>query len=289
MRALAEFVMRGRVQAISVAIAGVVLPFFVWASAAVVGLVTLRRSGQDAVVVLGWSVLAAIAMMLWQGDSGPVVALLGTAAAAWMLRISRSWPYALVTIVVVGLLSAAVLSVSDSQFVAMLTEKLNEFLATLRARMSAEQAALLGQMSAIQVSGLLGVRSASLMVIALLLARWWQAMLYNSGGFREEFHSLRLPVPIVIGSIAAGLLIAQIGHDYQVWIALFALPFIVAGFALVHGLIGIRRWGRGPLIVLYIAWFVAWELVTGVLLLLALIDSWWDFRGRLIAKQRRQQ
>lgn len=288
MRALAEFVMRGRVQAISVAIAGVVLPFFVWASAAVIGLVTLRRSGQDAIVVLGWGVMAALAMMLWQGDPGPVVALIGTAIAAWVLRMSRSWPYALIMIVVAGLLSATAFNVSESPFVAMLTEKLNEFLTALRARMSAEQAALLGQMSATQVSGLLGVRSASSMVIALLLARWWQAMLYNPGGFREEFHSLRLPVTVVIGLIVAGLLIAQISPDYQVWTALFALPFIVAGFALVHGLVGIRRWGRGPLIVLYIAWLVAWELVTGVLLLLALVDSWWDFRGRLIAKQRQQ-
>ncbi len=289
MRALAEFVMRGRVQAISVAIAGVVLPFFAWVSAAVVGLIALRRSGTDAFVVLGWSALAAVAMMLWQGDPGPVIGLIGTAAAAWILRLTRAWPYALVIVVTAGLVAAAILSVSDSHFVAMLTDKLNEFLTAFRARIPAEQAALLGQMSTTQVSGLLGARSASMMVIALLVARWWQAMLYNPGGFREEFHRLRLPVAIVIGSIVAGLLIAQLGHDYQVWGVLFAIPFIVAGFALVHGMVGIRRWGRGPLIVLYVAWLIAWELVTGVLLLLAVVDSWWDFRGRLIAKQQRQQ
>lgn len=286
MRALAEFVMRGRVQAICVAIAGIVLPFFAWVSAAVVGLVALRRSGQDAVVVLGWSVLAAIAMMLWQGDPGPVVALIGTAVAASVLRMTRSWPYALLTVVVAGLLSAVMFNVGDSHFVAKLTEMLNEFLATLRTKMPPEQAALLGQMSTTQVSGLLGVRSAGLMVIALLLARWWQAILYNPGGFREEFHRLRLPITIVIGLIAAGVLIAQISRDYQVWTALFALPFVVAGFALVHGMVGLRSWGRGPLIVLYVAWVLAWELVTGVLLLLAVIDSWVDFRGRLAARQR---
>ena len=67
--------------------------------------------------------------------------------------------------------------------------------------------------------------------------------------------------------------------------ALFALPFLVAGFALVHGVVGIRHWGRGPLIVLYIAWLLAWELVTGVLLLLAVVDSWLDFRARLRNRQ----
>jgi hypothetical protein len=286
MRALAEFVMRGRAQAIGVAIAGVVLPFFVWVSAAVVGLVVLRRSSQDAVIVLGWSLLAATAMMLWQGDPGPVAALLGTAVAAWVLRMLRSWPLALVAIVTTGLLSAVLLNATDSHFVAELVAMLNEFIAKLHERMTAEQAAMLGDMSAVQVSGLLGLRSACLMVMALLLARWWQAMLYNPGGFREEFHSLRLPVPIVIGLIAAGLLVAVMGGDYKVWCVLFALPFVVAGFALVHGVVGIKRWGRGPLVVLYIAWVLVWEIVTATLLLLALVDSWWDFRARLRARQQ---
>ncbi len=286
MRALAEFVMRGRAQAIGVAIAGVVLPFFAWVSAAVVGLVVLRRSGQDAFIVLGWSVLAALAVMLWQGDPGPVAALIGTAVAAWVLRWVRSWPLALVAIVAAGLLSAVLLNAVGSQFVTELVGMLNEFLAKLRAQVPAEQATFLGAMSAVQVNGLLGLRSASLMVIALLVARWWQALLYNPGGFREEFHNLRLPVPVVIGLIAAGALITAVGDDYKVWAALFALPFVVAGFALVHGIVGIKRWGRGPLVVLYLAWLFVWELVTGALLLLAVMDSWWDFRGRLRVKQK---
>jgi len=285
MRALAEFVMRGRTQAIAVAIAGVTLPFFIWVSGAVVGLVALRRSSQDALVVLGWSVLAAIAIMLWQGDPGPVAALLGTAIASWVLRWTRSWPLALVAIVTAGLLSAVALNIADSRFVAQLVDMLNELLARWREQLPPEQATLLGTMNAVQVSGLLGLRSASLMIVALLVARWWQAMLYNPGGFREEFHSLRLPVSIVLGLIATGLLIAQIGPSYKVWATLLALPFVVAGFALVHGLVGLKRWGRGPLIVLYIAWLLAWELVTGALLLVAVIDSWWDFRGRLRARQ----
>jgi hypothetical protein len=286
MRALAEFAMRGRAQAIGVAIAGIVLPFFIWISAAVIGLVALRRSAQDAFIVLGWSVLAAVAIMLWQGDPGPVTALIGTAIAAWVLRWSLSWSLALTAIVVAGLLSAVLLEAVDSSFVAQLSAVLNEFLAKLREQLPAGQATLITQMSSVQVSGLLGLRSATLMTIALLLARWWQALLYNSGGFRTEFHSLRLPVPVVIGLIASSLLIMQVGDDYKIWAALFALPFLVAGFALVHGMVGIKHWGRGPLIVLYLAWFLAWELVTGVLLILAVADSWLDFRGRLSAKQR---
>lgn len=284
MRALAEFVMRGRTQAIGVAVAGIVLPFFVWISAAVVGLVALRRSPQDAFIVLGWSVLAAAAVMFWHGDPGPVSALLGTAIAATILRWTRSWPSALVAIVAAGLLSGLALNTLGAGFVVELVGMLNEFLLKLREQMPAEQATMLGELNAAQVSGLLGLRSACLMVIALLLARWWQALLYNPGGFREEFHRLRLPVPVVIGLIAAGLAMALAGSEYKLWAALFALPFVVAGFALVHGVIGIKRWGRGPLVVLYLAWVFVWEIVTAALLLLAVIDSCLDFRARLRAR-----
>ncbi|HEY3699328.1 MAG TPA: hypothetical protein VGK97_08355 [Spongiibacteraceae bacterium] len=276
--------MRGRAQAIGVAVAGVVLPFFVWISAAVVGLVVLRRSPQDAFIVLGWSVLAAAAAMFWHGDPGPISALLGIAIAATVLRWTRSWPLALVAIVAAGLLSGLVLKTLGASFVAELVGMLNEFLLKLREQMPAEQAAMLGELNAAQVSGLLGLRSACLMVIALLVARWWQALLYNPGGFREEFHRLRLPVPVVVGLIAAGLAMALAGSEYKLWAALFALPFVVAGFALVHGVIGIKRWGRGPLVVLYLAWVFVWEIVTAALLLLAVIDSCLDFRARLRAR-----
>jgi len=62
MRALAEFIMRGRVQAIGVAIVGILLPFFLWFGVAAVGLVVLRKGGSEAFVVLGWGLLAALAV-----------------------------------------------------------------------------------------------------------------------------------------------------------------------------------------------------------------------------------
>ncbi|MDB6061337.1 MAG: hypothetical protein JWM78_1440 [Verrucomicrobiaceae bacterium] len=283
MRALAEFAMRGRAQAIGVAVLGIVLSVFVWISAGVVGLVVLRRGALDAFIVLGWALLAAIGIWLWQGDPGPVTALIATAIAAYVLRWSRSWPLALIAIVITGLMSGFVVSLVGAEFVTLLVLKLNQFIAE---NIPAEQAAVLGQLNAVQVSGLLALRSTCLAVIALLMARWWQAALYNPGGFRDEFHRLRLPLPLAAGLIAGGALTALLGEDYQWWSIMFALPFVVSGFALIHGMVGIKGWGRGPLIALYLAWIVLWEVVTATLLLLALIDSWWDFRERLRARSQ---
>ena len=43
------------------------------------------------------------------------------------------------------------------------------------------------------------------LISALLLARWWQSALFNPGGFREEFHALRLPRALVFATMV-GLL-----------------------------------------------------------------------------------
>src|SRR5690606_5940192 len=116
------------------------------------------------------------------------------------------------------------------------------------------------------------------------LARWWQAMLYNPGGFREEFHRLRLPPLLAAGLIAAGIVATLPGPDYRLWAALFAVRFTVAGFALVHGVAGLNGWGRGPLVALYLCWLLfGWA--KAMLLLAALVDSWVDIRRR-VSRQR---
>ena len=61
MRALAEFIMRGRMQAIFVVAGAAALPMLFWLSAAAGSLVLLRRGLSDALGVLVWAVLPALA------------------------------------------------------------------------------------------------------------------------------------------------------------------------------------------------------------------------------------
>lgn len=281
MRALAEFVMRGRGQAILVAVVAIVVPFFSWVGAATVGLVALRRGAKEGLLVLGWSVLAALVVLLWRGDVGPMAVLLGTAATCLVLRWTVSWPYALITAVAVGVLGGVLMHTVGGAYVKQLLALLNQLFDQLREQMPAQQAQELGKLSALQLSGFLGFRATCAAVVATLLARWWQAMLYNPGGFRTEFHRLRLPLPVAVGLLACAALLVAAGSVYRIWALSFATPFVVAGFALVHGLVGLKGWGRGPLVALYVAWLLLWELVTIGLFVAALIDSGVDFRGRL--------
>ena len=59
MRALAEFIMRGRMQATLVVVGSAALPLLFWLSAAAGSLVLLRRGMNDAFGILIWALLPA--------------------------------------------------------------------------------------------------------------------------------------------------------------------------------------------------------------------------------------
>jgi hypothetical protein len=276
MRALAGFVMRGRLRAIAVIALGVLVPPFIWISAAVIALVVLRRSGQDVLLIAGGAALASLL-------AAPPLNLLlfmlvaGVAIGAGLLRWSRSWPLALAGIVGAGLLTGLLLHQFAAGFLDASIVPLNAAIEAENAKRAATPQTL-PQWSTVDLSALLALSVVTPALIGLLLARWWQAQLYNPGGFREEFHRLRIPPPIAAGLVAVGLLSLSWDSGMRWWPALVSLPFVVAGAALVHGVVAIKHWSRRPLVIFYV---IALPLLSGLVALLAVMDSWWDFRGRL--------
>ena len=132
---------------------------------------------------------------------------------------------------------------------------------------------------AVTIAGLLGLVNAITCVLCLLLARWWQALLYNPGGFREEFHGLRLSP--ALGSTLAVLILAisTLGLEYRPWAVLFAVPLTFAGLGLVHARAAYRGQGLGYLVLFYLLW-VMLDPVKLIVIGFAVADSWIDFRSR---------
>ncbi|MCE1870463.1 hypothetical protein LWT00_22310, partial [Enterobacter hormaechei] len=102
MRALASFIMRGRMQATLVVVISAVLPLLFWLSAAAGSLVFLRRGFKDASSVIAWGLLPALAMWFF-GEPSTLLVLLGTLGLAALLRAGHSWNRVLLSSIVLGL------------------------------------------------------------------------------------------------------------------------------------------------------------------------------------------
>lgn len=127
--------------------------------------------------------------------------------------------------------------------------------------------------------GVLVAGSMLSLVLSLLLGRWWQALLFNPGGFQQEFHSLRLGPVLAIITLVLG--VAAWWFEISLLTnlsAVFAIMYLIQGAAVVHSLVA--KLGLSS------AWLFGFYLLVGTVLqkpvvLFALIDTWADFRSRI--------
>lgn len=281
MRGLAEFIMRGRWQALAVAVLGAGTLLFGWISAAAVALVTLRKGSQAGGWLVLWALLPAVLTAWMSGDLGGVLLLMGTFLLALVLRTTVSLALAVVTSMVVGFASGASLLLISGEFLTqlvgvfeMIFEQIDQSLGA-----AAETGVVLVPPGEVQIAGILAGGNAATAVLSLLLGRYWQALLYNPGGFRREFHALRYPAPWTLLLAGSALVLWYAGGDAASWALMFVVPLSVAGFALAHSWVAVSGGGSGRLTVFYVLWLL-FDPVKGVLLAMVVIDALMDFRSR---------
>lgn len=143
--------------------------------------------------------------------------------------------------------------------------------------------------AAMMMTGVLGGALFLSLTLSLFLARWGHAVLENPGGFRNEFHGLRLPPAAVVAALLViGLAALQIPGIAGLAVDLAVLAgsaFLVAGVALVHGLLGATG-SHGAWLIAFYGVLVIF-LPQAVLLVagMGLVDGLADFRSRLAASR----
>ncbi|PCR96592.1 hypothetical protein C1X59_07360 [Pseudomonas sp. FW215-R2] len=287
MRALAEFIMRGRMQATLVVAGSAALPLLFWLSAAAGCLVLLRR-GSDALSVLGVGVLSALVSWHYLKDPTALIVLLGTCGLALVLRAGHTWNRALLVSVAVGLLIAVSLGTVFSSFTETLAQTFEQVLplamGEVYEKFSADQKAILTALavplSIISTAVSLQVFS----VLCLILGRYWQALLYNPGGFGREFRAIRLPKSVALSLLAVMCVAPFFGLHALVLLPLCSVPLFFAGLALVHGLVAQKRLAGFWLVGIYVTLVPFMHLLGPLLVVLAIVDSLIDFRGRHVSK-----
>ena len=278
MRGLAEFIMRGRWQALAVTVLSGGSLLFGWISAAAVALVTLRKGVYVGGWLLFWALLPAVVTVWVSGDSGGVLLLGGTFILATILRITGSLPLTIIATVFVGFISAGSLLLFSGDFVMQLTEVLTNIFGQFSKGLNSNTAAL-PLLTNLQITGILAGGNAAAAGFSLLLARYWQALLYNPGEFKREFHTLRLPRQwtITLAGFGFALWLSNVGITN--WALIFVIPLSFCGFALIHAWVAASNGNKSRLIIFYLLWLMI-DPIKGILILLVLVDALVDFRSR---------
>lgn len=287
MRALAEFIMRGRMQAIFVVAGAAALPMLFWLSAAAGSLVLLRRGLNDALSVLLWAVIPALAWWYF-GDPRTLLVLLGSLGLALLLRSHASWVRVMVCSVGLGLLYVWALGAVFGEPIAALASELQKVLPDALSgayqQLSVEERGRLESLLVPVLTGLLAALLQIVTLLSLMLGRYWQAALYNPGGFGSEFRALRFPPMLAMLLLVGMLLGPNLGAQLAVLTPLCSVPLVFAGLALMHGLVAQGRLPRFWLVGLYVTLVLFMQLIYPLLAVLAIVDSLFDFRGRAAGK-----
>jgi len=261
-----------------------------WLGSAAVALAILRRGLQASANVFLFVLLLAAAWA-YTGNIVPLSTLLCSSVLAVALRTTSSWSIVVTLTPFVIIIWAGALLVFASDYVALLLVYAEQGLDVFKQQLElaaanggnperAEQ--MLAQMPPLTAEHLLGnlaFMQMLLTLISLFAARWWQAKLYNPGGFQQEFYQLRLSRTNLL-VLAAGLVLFSSIEGYHQWAWLFAIPIIIVGIALVHALVALKQLSRHWLFGFYVI-FITFAPVVPLLMMAVIADSALDFRLRL--------
>ena len=118
------------------------------------------------------------------------------------------------------------------------------------------------------------------MVLSLLLARWWQAILYNPGGFQSEFHSYRIDKTFAIfGALiliwaTVSATVGSLATDLGIVVCAFSS---VAGVALIHHWVKTKNANKAWLILLYFSLAIAPQIII-IMAIVGFVDAWLNIR-----------
>lgn len=281
MRALAEYAMRGRTQAVTVAAIAAALPLMFWISAATVGLTVMRRGTAEGLNLLLWASLPAAVWIVAHQDPTALIVIVGTGLLAMVLRITVSWVYTLVAGVVIGIILSLLMPMLLPEVVAETIKVSKQVLTEMVAELGAEAGQQLDEWLHNLFSGILGSVHLYAMVGSLIIARWWQAALYNPGGFKEEFHQLILPRVMALPMMLVMVFGGGVHPLILGWIPVMTVPFVIAALALVHGVVGIRKLAGQWLFAFYMLIILLGPYFFMLLIVMAFLDSLLDFRRRI--------
>lgn len=261
-------------------------------SSASVALVTLRHGAKEGLIVLCSACVAAALLGILV--IGNYQFALGYGAVLWMpvwlisivLREGRHLSLAVEIAVILGILAIIGFYLYEPEPALMWRQVLGQMLQPMLALPDAPEEQIKKSLDVIVhfMTGIVASGTVSGMLLGLLLGRWWQSCLYNPGGFRKEYLSLKTRSVFAIGSVVIIIIallssgiIAEI--SWNITILLFIL-YIFIGTAVLHVLISAMKTKWFWLPTFYVLIFMIPHTLIPVAFI-GLGDTWLNLRNRV--------
>ncbi|MDD5267949.1 MAG: DUF2232 domain-containing protein [Methylococcales bacterium] len=290
MNFLATYIMRGRIQAMivasSLALLSLMMPPVSVVSSATVALVTLRRGASEGLTILVCSSVAAglLGLLAIGNYQFALLYVMVLWLPVWLisivLREGQHLSLAVEIAILIGIFGVIGFYLYTPEPAAMWKAVLSQMVPA-DAPVADIQRTI--DILAHYMTGVVAAGSVLGLLLGLFLGRWWQANLYNPGGFKQEFLALDTKPRLSIGSIAVVAIaltspgvISEIA--WNVSILLFVL-YTVTGTSVLHTVFSKMKLGRYMVPMLYITLF----LIPHAMLLVALVglsDPWLDLRKK---------
>ena len=279
----------------SLALLSLVLPPVSIVSSAAVALVTLRRGGYEGLYVLIASyVLAAILGLVIFGSFqfallyGPLIWLI-----AMILREVKQLSIAVEITVLFGVAGIVIFFIFVNDPAAMwgsiLTQMTQPVLENSDVDFPVEKIKQNIQFFSHFMTGGVAAGSVYGLLFGLFLARWWQSVLYNPGGFREEYLSLKVRPKLAIASIViaavAWLMSGVLSEVCWNITILFVVLYTIVGTAILHIAFSTMKTRFFMVPFLYLT-LVFVPHMTIVVVIVGVIDTWLDLRSKFLNKTR---
>lgn len=301
MKFLAAYSMKGRMQSAMVASSLGLLSLFLLppvsiVSSASVALVTLRKGSREGLVVVGYaSLLAAILSFFLSGSFQYGILLgLGLWIPVWLVSIILREAKSLSITIEIAVLFGVVSTIGFYLFVnepiqiwRPVLEQMFQPMRELDSDVSQEQINHSIQLFSRYFTGIIIAGAVYGLLFSLFLARWWQSALYNPGGFREEYLSLRVHPQIAMVSIfiiaMAALMPGVVSEICWNISILFVVLFTLVGTAVLHAAFSTVKAKRFMVPFLYITLVLIPHVII-IVAIVGLLDEWMDLRNKFSNK-----
>lgn len=268
--------MKGRLQAALLALLGIPL-----LSTAAVGLVTLRLGHQQGLLIAVAALVPTLIgvmmdrmpeLLFWLS----LISVFSVFAYAILLRAFVSWEF---TLLAASALIAVLVPLFTWQSDSLIESFSRVLVSPQQLAEGSSEVSVVLQSHAL-VSGIIALVIMLNGFTSLVLSRWWQSLLYNPGGFGEEFRALRLSLaPTIVLLVLSGFCYIA-GANYSLWMILFMSPLAIAALALAHFVAKAKGLGGSWLASLYLLTVFFLVPMLMILTIIGALDAVFNFRKR---------